>query len=115
ELANAHHVIHDAARDVNTCRLDAIAKLHRVVDLADEQAVRVFEQIDRQDAATNRPGCRPRQPVNLRRHRAIARLTAASRVRDPVWRFTIDGADRLVADHEAANVAGRLAHELLHV
>ena len=85
------------------------------VDLdADQPAIRLH-QINTRPARTHRPARSQGHFLDFRGDRAGNRLSAARGVGDPVWGIAIDGADRLVADDEGANVAPRLAHELLDV
>jgi len=45
------NILHHLRRDIHTRGRDAIAKLHRVIDLVDGQAILRFKQIERQQAA----------------------------------------------------------------
>src|SRR5207245_7617428 len=104
--ADGDHVVEDPPGDVHAGGLDAVPELHGVVDLTHQQAVRVLQDVDGQHAATDGAGRGPRQLVDLRGDRAVAGAPAAGGVGDPVVGLPIDGADGLVADHEAANVPG---------
>ena len=51
---NLQRVLNDSPRNVDASRIDAVAELHRRVDLIHKQAaLRVLEQIDRKDAPTD--------------------------------------------------------------
>src|SRR5215217_1105821 len=114
-LTDRNDVVDDAGRNIDPGSVDAVAELHGVVDLVDQQTAVAFEEIDGDHPTADRFGGRLREPVQLISHRAVAGRGAASGVRDPVRRIPIDGADRLVADDEGADIASRFAHELLNV
>ena len=108
-FADLERIVHAPRRDVHAGGGDAVAELHRVVDLVDQQAaVRRLQHVDGHDAAAHGLGRRHADRVELGRDRAVARLAAARRVGDPVLGVAVDGADRLVADDKGADVALRL-------
>src|SRR5437588_2359190 len=113
--ADRDHEVGHARRDVDTGDIDAVAELHGRVDLADQEAAGVLEQIDRKRAAADRGRRATTQGVELVRHRTVSRGGSARRVRDPVIGVAVDGADRLVADDERADVARRLLAVLLQI
>ena len=49
------NILHHLRRDIHPRGRDAIAKLHRVIDLVDGQAIVRFKQIERQQSAAHRP------------------------------------------------------------
>ena len=108
--------VDDAAGDVDASGLDAVAELHRVVDLADEQPVaRRLEEVDREDATADGAGGAEAEIADFGRDREDRGLAAAGGVGDPVRAVADDAADGLVADDEDAEVALGLVDVLLHV
>src|SRR5262245_45215441 len=102
---DGEHIVNHEGRDIDAGRVDAVAKFHRIVDLVDEETtVRVLEEIDRDNATTDRPRGAHADRVHFRRHWAIGCLAAARGIRDPVRRVAIDRADRLIADDESTDV-----------
>src|SRR5579884_3933694 len=109
-------VVQYRAGDIDAGGGDAVAKLHRGVDLVDEQAaLLIFQHVDRQNAAADRARRAHAQIVEFGRNRAIAGGRPARGVGDPVRAVAIDGADGALADDEGANVAQRLVDILLDV
>ena len=115
-LRHLQRVLRHPRRDVHPGRGDAVAELHRVVDLVDQQAaLGVLEEVERQHAAAHGARGLLAQPVDLRRDRAVARRAAAGRVGDPMIGPPVDRGDGLVADHEGPDVAARLVDVFLDV
>src|ERR1019366_5527352 len=101
---------------VDAGRVDAVAELHGVVDLGDEQlAVAALQEVDGHHPPAHGIGGTAREAVGLGRHRTVGGVTAAGGVGYPVLRLPVDGADGLAAHHEAADVPSRLVDVLLDV
>ena len=49
------NILHHLRWDIHSRGRDAVAKLHRVIDLVDGQAIVRFKQIERQQASTHSP------------------------------------------------------------
>ncbi|GBD18971.1 hypothetical protein HRbin27_01472 [bacterium HR27] len=75
----------------------------------------MLQHVDRQHTAADDPCHAAAQFGQLRCDRAVGSRRAPSRVRDPVVRASINGADRLLTDDEGPDIASRLGYPLLDV
>src|ERR1019366_9066569 len=108
-------VVGDAPWDVDSGHVDRVLELHGRVDLADQHAIAILEQVDGEDTPADRRGRAQRQVAQRCVDRAVACRGTARGVGDPMEGFPVDRADDLVADDERPDVAPRLVDVSLQV
>ena len=85
-MRNPYRVSHNGGGDIYTGRCDGVAEFHGVIYLVDQEAALIiFKHIYGYDAVAHCTGGRRANRVQLRRDRAVGRLSATSGIGDPVF------------------------------